>query len=128
MIHTAHIHDCFKGAAKVQLETMSLGIAFTATKKSLLPELETNYPDLLVIVTPIFWPAFECGLAKVHRRFPTLPIIYLTHHPWTARDQGTRDFLIPHPTLVINLADVNGARFMYAAIDAIDDAQSRKHV
>ena len=125
MIHTAHIHDCFRGTMQQKLEMMSLGMMFTQTGKNLFTDLTQRTPDLLIMVTPNYWPAFEQLVFKVQHRFPYQATVYLTHIAWPVQDQTMHDFLIPHPKLVLNLADLNSLRFMYAAHDAIDEAKSR---
>ena len=127
MIQTAHIYDCFLGTAQATLESMSLGIHFTATKKSLLRELEADYPDLLVVVFGNFYHATECCLAGIHRRFPHLPVVHLVYAPFPIPEGALRDlFLVPNQKTILPLSEVTGLRFMYTVIDTIEEARSRR--
>ena len=90
MIHTAHIHDCFRGTMQQKLEMMSLGMMFTQTGKNLFTDLTQRTPDLLIMVTPNYWPAFEQLVFKVQHRFPYQATVYLTHIAWPVQDQTSR--------------------------------------
>ena len=93
-------------------------MAITKTQKNLSLELKEINPDILVYVIPDYHPAFEQLMFKLQYKFPLLPTLYVTHHPWKNQDSDMYDLFIPRNNLVLCLSELTSSKFMYAVADA----------